>query len=235
MTLIAGFIKDGCPILTGDLLLSTQDNTTREIFLPTTGIISKEYLSKAKYKPCGLCQKVNLLSSNLAVAWAGSMDRAREFMRRVIEARLQTRPSYAALQEIFNQTNGTGDDQIAIIGIYRDGKEMRTFSFNASPVSSTGAFEYFRAEGSGANTLVDIINHGGERITSGNPNNLERAVGTAITLDAKLLSEEILTRKPLEKAFGAGYEILHPLGQGFSKFNDLTYGDYKRFCTGLVT
>ena len=222
MTIIAGFSKDGCPILIGDILLSTEDDSEIEIVLPTIGRISKDYLSNAKRKPVGLCQKINLLSPKLAIAWAGSMNHAKSFMQKVFENGLNTKPSYEGLQEAFNRIKE--NEKIAIIGIYRDGKEIRMFDFNARPVNfPEGEFRYFRARGSGYEALVAIVGTYRENITSGQPNKLDRGIATAVNFNMSLLSQEIITRVPLEKAYGAGYEILHPLGNGLSKFNDLTY------------
>ncbi|MFQ5685737.1 MAG: pentapeptide repeat-containing protein [Candidatus Scalindua sp.] len=81
MTLIAGFSKDGCPMLMGDLLLSAQDDPATMIVLPTIGNISKKHLTKGKYRPSSHCQKVNLLSTKLAIAWSGDCICASDFIQ----------------------------------------------------------------------------------------------------------------------------------------------------------
>jgi len=222
MTLIAGFSKDGCPILMGDLLLSARDNSDTEIVFPTIGKISNKHLSRGKYRPISFCQKVNLLSPKLAVAWTGTKNHAISFMQEVIDTNLHNTPSRDSLREVFNRIGGQGN--ISIIGIYRDGKEICIFDFNVQSIDPpVPNFEWFKAAGSGYNTLLDIAYKLEYDVTSGQLNKLEKGISTAVVLSTALLSQEIKTALSLQNLFGAGYEILHPLGTDLVKFCDLTY------------
>ena len=223
MTLIAGFFKDECPILMGDLLVSAPDNSDTEIVFPTIGKISNKHLSNGKYRPTRLCQKVNLLSPKLAIAWAGTKIYAGCFMREIIAANLHNNPTRDSLREVFNRIGGQG--RIFIIGVYRNGKEMCIFDFNARPIDPpVPGFGWFKAEGSGYGTLLGVVsNLGSSVITSGQPNKLDSGISTAVLISTELISQEIQTALPLQNLFGAGYEILHPLGSDLVKFCDLTY------------
>ena len=219
MTLITGFFKDGCPILMGDLLLSAQDNPNTEIVLPTIGNISKKHLSKGEYRPTSLCQKINLLSPKLAIAWSGNCIYASDFIQGIIDENLHDKPSRDSLRGIYNRISGHGD--LSVISIFRDGKEMCIFDLGAYTVKPPDqGFKWFKAAGSGYKTFLDIVPSLVEtRVTSGQPNKLDRGISTAVFLSTELLSQEILASLPLQNLFGAGYEILHPL----AKFCDLTY------------
>lgn len=73
MTLIAGFFRDGYPIVMGDMLVSDTDASDIEFVFPTVGKISRSALSNGKYSPSSLCQKVILVSPKLAIGWAGTV------------------------------------------------------------------------------------------------------------------------------------------------------------------
>lgn len=223
MTLIAGFFKDECPILMGDLLLSDCDNSDTEIVFPTIGKISNKHLSNGEHRPTSFCQKVNLLSSKLAIAWAGTKSYAKNFMQEVMSANLHSNPSRDALHDVFNRRGYQG--KISIIGMYRDGKEMCLFDFDARSIDPpVPDFRWFKAVGSGYDTLLNVApNLKNSVITSGQPNKLEKGISIAIHLMTELLSREIQTALPLHNLFGAGYEIVHPLRNSLAKFCGLTY------------
>ena len=222
MTLIAGFFKDGCPILIGDILLSNTDKSNKELVFPSIGKISNEHLSKGEYKPTSFCQKVNLLSPRLAIAWAGREYYAKSFMQEVISANLHNNPSQSSLGEIFDRI---GKGKISVIGLYRNEKEMRLFDFDAISIDPpVPNFEWFKAKGSGYSLISNIAQNLGNRVIfSGQPNKLHIGISVAAQIIMGLLSKEILTFLPLQNMFGAGYEILHPLGEGLAKFSGLTY------------
>lgn len=221
MTLIAGFLKDGCPILMGDLLLSARDDSDTEIIFPTIGKISNKHLSNGEYRPISFCQKVNLLSPKLAVAWTGVKLHAENFMREVIATNIHNNPSRDSLRNVFNKIGGQGN--ISIIGIYRNGKEMCIFDFDAQSIKPIPGFEWLRVAGSGHQAFSDASCKLESAVTSGQLNKLEKGISTAINLSTTLLSKEILTFLSLQNLFGAGYEILHPLGGDLAKFCGLTY------------
>lgn len=224
MTLIAGFSKDvpnECPILMGDLLISSTDHSDKEIVFPTIGKISNKYLSNGIYRPTAFCQKVNLLSPKLAVACAGGKAEAKRFMLEVMNANLHNNPTRDSLREVFNSIDGS----LSIIGIYRNGKEMCLFDFKALQVNPPpSGFGWFKAEGSGYDMLLDVVpslEH--SVIRSGQPNKLEKGISVAVHLSGSLLSLEIQTAMTLRNLYGGGYEIVHPLGSDLVKFCDLTY------------
>lgn len=226
MTLIAGFFKDECPILMGDLLISDDDKSDKEFVFPTVGRVSKSHLSNGEYSPSKLSQKVILVSPKLAISWAGTMAYATSFIKKIVETNLHINPSYELLSDVYNDIDGQGN--ISIIGLYRDGKEMRIFDFNSRSVDSphTG-FKYFKAAGTGYGALLDLVPKLEMEVTSGNLNKLERGIATSITITAALLSTEILTFLSLKNLFGAGYELVHPLRSDLVKFKDFTYVFWK--------
>jgi hypothetical protein len=222
MTLIAGFFKDACPILMGDLLISDTDKMDKEFVFPTVGRVSKSDLSNGEYSPSKLSQKVILVSPKLAISWAGTKVNAISFIEKIIEANLHNNPSYESLLNVYNDI----DDQsnISIIGLYRDGKEMRIFDFNSWPVDPPNPeFKYFKAAGSGYGTLLDLVPTVSMDVTSGKPNKLERGISNSLLLITSLLSKEIIDPSSLQELFGVGYEIVHPIGSDLSKFENITY------------
>ena len=222
MTLIAGYFKDGCHILMGDLLVSDENQADKEFVFPTVGKISKRELLNGNFSPSHLCQKVILTSPKLAISWANKKIYAKSFVKSIIDANVHNNPSYEALLDIYNEIVGQGN--MSIIGLYRDGAEMRIFDFESWPVDPPDpGYRYFKAAGSGYGTLLGVIPELHEEITSGSVNNLEKGIATAVHLSTALLSQEIISQLSLRDLFGVGYEILHPLGSGLAKFNNLTY------------
>jgi hypothetical protein len=223
MTLIAGLSRNGCPILMGDLLVSSDTIANDdEFFLPTLGKISLKHLSKGVYRPTSFCQKVNLLSSQLVIAWAGSRIYAKTFMKEIIDSSLHHNPTLDSITKVYNDIDC--QDQLNIIGLYRNGVEMCMFDFNSCPIDPPDAsFECFKMAGSGYSGLVDVTHLLARTVTSGTPNRLEQGVFTSLILITALLSREFYTDSIFQDIYGAGYEILHPMGSGLEKFKNLTY------------
>lgn len=223
MTMIAGFfLKNGCPILMGDVLVSDNDKSDREFVFPTVGKVSKSDLSNGEYSPSDLCQKVILVSPKLAISWAGTKYYAGCFINDIIKSNCHNNPSYELLLDIYNEKDGYGD--ISAICLYRNGTEMRIFDFNSLPVYCPNPeFDYFSAAGSGYLKLLDIIDNIEMETTSGRPNKFEMGIGTSMVLSTSLLSQEIINPLSLRELFGVGYEVVHPLKAELSKFTDLTY------------
>lgn len=223
MTLIAGFLTSGCPILMGDLLISSNDKLEKELVFPTVGKISNKDLSNTEYRPTEFCQKINILSRQLAIAWAGRKIDALTFIQEVGRANLHKDPSREALLKLFHEIDG-GRGKFSIIGILRNKGKLCLFAFNAqSPDISDLDFQYLKVEGTGYNTFSEIISISESDITSGQPNNLEKAISKGIGLSSELLAKEISTPLSLQNLFGVGYEVLHPLKDDLVKFHELTY------------
>jgi hypothetical protein len=76
VTLIAGFNVRNRPLIIGDLMLSTDaDHFSEPLSLPCKNVNS--LLGPAsKQRIAGLVQKVNILSDQLAIAWAGPFNQA---------------------------------------------------------------------------------------------------------------------------------------------------------------
>lgn len=156
MTLIAGYFRDGCPILMGDLLVSDEDQSDKEFVFPTVGKVSKRDLYSGSFSPSHLCQKVILTSPKLAISWANKKIYAKSFVKSIIDANVHNNPSYEALLDIYNEIGGQGN--MSIIGLYRNGSEMRIFDFESWPVDFPDpGFRYFKAAGSGYGTLLGMI------------------------------------------------------------------------------
>ncbi len=222
MTLIAGFFDGRCPIIMGDLLVSDTDKSDKIFVFPTVGKVTKKNLSKGKYSPSRLCQKVILVSPKLAICYANKIIYANCFINEIIKANAHNNPSYELLLDIYNDIGGQGN--LSIIGLYRDGIEMRIFDFESWPVDFPNSeFNYFKAAGSGYGTLLDTAPKLKMKITSGKPSKLEKGIAISLQIITSLLSKEIIDPLSLMELFGVGYEIVHPLGSDLSKFEDLTY------------
>ncbi len=77
MTVIFSFKYQNLPFLAGDLLLSGMSSST-ELNVPTIGEVEQIFPDGSRFVPLRLGQKVNLISDNLAVAWAGDLGSAQK-------------------------------------------------------------------------------------------------------------------------------------------------------------
>ena len=221
MTLIAGFMREGCPILMGDILISNRLEFAKDLTIPTIGRVSSDDLKNGIYQPTAFSQKINLLSPQLALAWSGNLLEAKNFMTQVIGANLHNNPSREAIIEIFNDS---APDDLYVIGLLRDGKNLTLFDINCEKVDlQDSRFSWFKAGGTGYHRLTNTISEINSKLTSGTLNKLENGISAALQISTSLLSLELQTGTTLHELFGAGYEILYPLGSGLSKFTDLTY------------
>lgn len=228
MTLIAGFFRNGYPILMGDILASGTDTSTMELVFPTVGKVSRSALSNGKYSPSSLCQKVILVSPSLAIGWAGTKFYAQCFIKDLIEANCHKNPSQQSLSNIFDYQDKYGD--LRAICLYRDGTKLGIRGFNSLPVyCQDEKFTYFSAAGTGYSRLSDIVEKMDLTRIFGNhnPTELEMGINVAWYISAALLSQEIIDSSSLRQLFGVGYEVVHPLGSELSKFDDVTYFFWK--------
>jgi len=80
MTLIAGYIINSCPVLLGDVLLSSPLSGGPSISLPSWHKDSK-HPGENDLRIVGMVQKVNIISDQVCFAWAGSHIQAKMFSR----------------------------------------------------------------------------------------------------------------------------------------------------------
>jgi hypothetical protein len=221
MTLIAGFRRNECPILMGDILISNNTESSTMLTFPTVGKISPDSLKNGIYRPSEFNQKVNLLSPHLALAWSGNLLEAKEFMAQIVGAGFHNDPSRERIIEIYNDL---APEDLSIIGLSYDAENITLFEKNSVKVNvHDSSFDWFQAGGTGYKRLLDAIPKKHSQHVKGSPNKLEYGIYTAISFTTHLLSLELYTGITLYELFGAGYEILHPYRNGLAKFTDLTY------------
>lgn len=226
MTLISTFQLNGCPVLIGDLMLSGQISDTNNFVFPTKQVLNKPPQICYGNDLVGLCQKANLLSPRLAIAWAGSREEAINFYSQVIGAGIERNPSLASLTEIYNDLDNP--NALSLIGMLKNDNGTQTFWMNSKEISiSNSPFQKIVVAGSGKEDFESLLTYSTALISNGTPNILENAIGNTIGVFSGLLASEISTSKPLTNLYGGGYEIIHPLGDHFEKFSDLTYVFWK--------
>src|ERR1700685_3391414 len=77
MTVIATFSVGGWPILLGDILLSGPRND--EVSVPSIHLPNKIDFAGKAASVSGICQKLEIVSDQLCVGWAGRAIEARSF------------------------------------------------------------------------------------------------------------------------------------------------------------
>ncbi|GEM_PF-4533345 len=228
MTLIAGFKKEKCTVLFGDILLSSP-SPNPELILPTVGKISKKDISSVKYKPSSLCQKINLLGHQLAIAFSGDAFDAHFLLNAIIKDKLHekisrypTRDVCNAIMELYEAINN--HKKLSIIGMCKDGKQTAIFGrqFRSIEKKFDPSFDFFAVAGSGFDKFSEFVLPNLPSVPPG-ANDDMYVILLALGFTTTLLAEELHTRDTLQNLFGAGYEIIHPLGRGFAKLDTVTY------------
>ena len=131
---------------------------------------------------------------------------------------------------IINEIYGDLDNskELSIIGmLWNDSGIKQFWMTNDGVTHAHPVVQNLVVSGSGQDEFIDFVDNFDFAVTSGAPNDLEIALGFTIGNTTNLLKFEVATSKPLHDFFGAGYEIIHPLGDHFEKFSDLTYVFWK--------
>jgi hypothetical protein len=232
MTLIAGMVTaNNLPMLFGDIVVSAPGG--REVQVPTIGHRLPNATDDG-YQPAGLVQKVVLIASNCALAWAGSLVSARFTVRQLRHLSRIGQLTFANIEAHFREHSADLQD-LRVIGFLTElvGEHARHHPFcwgvekKVIPgadiwISGTGA-NHFEADESGEwQGLVESTIRG--MLQSLSPERKAEGGIVALQLQGALLGIEMTSGATLDHLYGGGYEVAAQVGEGvYSKFQDAVY------------
>lgn len=225
MTVIASYDIYGCKVLLADTLITSEQRNEYELVLPTLGERSSIIADGHAYI-AGNLQKIQILSDYCAVAYAGNVSLAHQFITALSEI-LKIRP--LLISDIENTYEDIdGDNELAIIYLYNiGGEEIISGGLNCKSALSDVLGEVIY-RGSGEEAITDYIKWLDNNTYRHQPSDDElvaHSVCVAIQQIAQLKLAEISsssTPESIKDRFGSGYEIVSFYGGKFNKI-DLTY------------
>jgi hypothetical protein len=206
VTLIAQLSINGAPLFIGDVLLSSDTRTALKVNLPLVGNINEVLAGRAQPFQVGLCQKVNILSGSLAVAWSGSRIEAERALGAL--SRLSSRPNLnlddiggelTAIQEQIPRLQLVG----TLLGEARGSmRAAHCFSLGAPGVNVPNIGLCFAA-GTGRDFFLNLLGKS-NWTNSGTGNEFQ----VAHALLGALTNEEYRTGSTILNKWGGGFEAV---------------------------
>jgi hypothetical protein len=231
MSLIAYTSNHGFPFIVGDLLISSNQNSS---FVPPTSADNVNSLISfaGDFSPNRLSQKIYILKNNLCVALAGDVEKMKEFLRE-----LKIRCSYYEemkkehIQKLIADYGEVSDVEILIVLVSRTGKKTRyidRFFYGNWNGIQNKSFEKAFATGSGSEDFLKEIKYSNKvngKLDDNklNVNNPYYALSSTLCLIVKFLGIERYSLNTIKKYWGAGFEAIYYDGDTFRKLDDITY------------
>jgi hypothetical protein len=225
MTVVARLAINAYPMLIGDLLLSIEDPLALPSPLPTAEDLSALFPVGSACVPCGLRQKVAVVSDNLVVGWSGALSTAGRViadLKRKSQSRLFTSET---LTKHFDGLSPSVWDEIGLVAILEETKDRVFYWGRKSRELDTNLFGQVGLLGSGSDTVgkmllcIPRLPVGLDRTLEGP----EQALGFCLQMTGNLMQLEIATRKSLADFYGGGYEIATCMDDKYRKVDDITY------------
>jgi len=236
VTLIAAFAVNKVPIIIGDVLVSATRPTDKSIPLPGSGQPSHNFAGD--FQAVGLTQKVNVISDNLIVAWAGPKIVASTFVRELKRAMLSiSSPSWEYVNRVIEKLK---KEELSIrlaknfsfVLLYRDHKHVLIDGHNMRMEKVEG-FESLLVAGSGSEAFIHLLKSVGGSSNGEMPEWVKTA-HTVISLTTNLWSLDITSQINIYHGFGGGYEIGTRIGDGLGKVGDILLAAVEVDATGWV-
>ncbi|MEG4574066.1 hypothetical protein QUA56_15425 [Microcoleus sp. N3A4] len=229
MTLIAAFYINNHPVLIGDVLISCPD-PSQLINIPTHENLKISPPEDLWRGVSGLRQKVNIISSNLMVAWCGDWCAAHTLLKELkarSDAENFTRNSLNFFFESDEIRDWMGKAEVCFIGYIMDDDGIKEFkhSFNGAKINEIKIPTYGNTfiAGSGSNDLIHRLETTVPRQPSipKKTSEYDDAVLASISICGALLVTDF---KNILSSYGGSFEIATLNKQGmFEKVNDITY------------
>lgn len=221
MTVIASYNHFGCGLVIGDILITARATTGKrapETYLPTLGDVSK--FDNPVPRILNPAQKVCIITDYCAIAWAGRLTCAKNFVARLARISQRIRITERIIAKALKKYAG---NEVKVVGaIYEDGR-LHTFGVECEKLICPTLGEIYTA-GSGASIIHDYVRIVKELRLSLPPADEigARGVSLALTQVAHLLNAEFRkgsTADSIQEFFGGGYEIAAFYN---GKFNKIT-------------
>lgn len=221
MTVIASYNHFGCGLVIGDILITARAKTGKrrpQTYLPTLGNVSK--FSCRVPRILSPQQKVCIITEYCAIAWAGELRCAREFVARLARISRRIRITETIIVRLLKKYPS---NKVKVVGAIYEHGLLQTFGLECEKLSCPTLGDIYAA-GSGAQIIHDYVRTVKELNLSPPPEDeiAARGVSLALTQVAHLLNAEFRkghAADSIQDFFGGGYEIAAFYG---GKFNKIT-------------
>lgn len=224
MTVIASYDIYGCKVLLADTLITSQERDKTELVLPTLGKTSSTIADDAYI--IGNLQKIQVLSDYCAIAYAGKVSLAYQFITALSDILKERKLLISDIENTYKDIDK--NNELAIIYLYNTGDEkIVSGGLNCKNAVSDLLGEVIY-RGSGEQAITDYIDWLDSNTNRHQPFDDElvvHSVCVAIQQIAHLKRAEISslnTPESIKDCFGSGYEIVSFYDGKFNKI-DLTY------------
>ena len=223
MTAILGFSYLRLPVLIGDIMVSQNSQfAPKSIYVPSTGNISIPSDVRHQYRICDLVQKVTIVDKNLAIAWTGDLEYAKNLLTTIQDANNISPFDYKTLTTYLNnESPSLKRRDISIIGLIKDGESWRLFAHNIQ--CEEGDFSLYFEGGSGGKVLADELNNIQPSSLLSNATLLQNIIALGASLSATLITNEIHNHTSLKNLYGGAYEVLSINENGCTKLDNILY------------
>jgi hypothetical protein len=148
------FNETNYPVMVGDILLSTEYYRPTDFSVPTHDS-SLAFPPEFRIVPCGLRQKLVLISDDLVVGWAGEAYPASQLIKTLQERNLQEPFTCDSLKTYLNSLDPTVWQNVELAGFIKEPNRLEWFDINAKHLT-TGIGEVALL-GTGAESIKSVF------------------------------------------------------------------------------
>jgi hypothetical protein len=219
MTLIAGYIKNSCPVLLGDVILSSPNGKGPSISTPAWH--RAEEAQEEPLQIVNMVQKVNIIHDHACFAWAGSYVQARVFataLRAHLEANDLDDLKMIEFFKTFDKEDY--DDLDCIIYTVHDGL-LKRYHRNACDYELDGLM--VQTGGTGQAHFIKSVEHFFHPSADENDTREVTVVAPGLSYIASAFGEQLLTGEGMQEGWGGAFELAYYANGKFRKLDDVLY------------
>lgn len=225
MTVILGFKVDALPVLVGDIVISGWEQPGIATIIPTVGISHAVFPEGSGYTITNLKQKVNIISDNLMIAWAGSYAAAKYVISELKRLSEHQEISQDLIHHFFTEevSQNIGQQEVAFIGCISNSDHFTFFDYSYGvEIEKINHSRYGEVmiSGVGKDDVQEILQDIERQSARDDLSRFHNAVIATLTLCGYLMARD---KRSLRNFFGGGYEIATFSENKFSKVDDYSF------------
>lgn len=225
MTAILGFSYLRLPVLIGDVMVSQKSKfAPKSTYVPSTGNIAIPSDVRYQYRICDLVQKVSIVGKNLAIAYTGDFDSARNLLTVIQDANNISPFDYKTLTTYLdNESPSLTAGKFSIIVLIKDGESWRLFARNIQQCEEGNFSPYFEGGTGGKDLAAQLNNLPSSPCLSNDATPLQNIMALGASLSGTLITHEIHHPTSLKNVYGGAYEVLSINENGCTKLDNILY------------
>lgn len=209
----------------GDLLISGPERTDAVPSIPSAGAVTNVFPLGSGFSIRGLKQKIHILSSDCAIAWAGTEIYAKAAMKDLRKLANSNGLNLATIQKYFSENRNDIDDHVQFLGWIREPHGIIKFNYPPLSPENYQSFNDVCTVGTGSTHFRELIPN-----LPANPARstiartpMRTAVFSSVYAVGEMMLTEVVMQNNLIEYFGGGWEVAIHDGQRFQKIGDVTF------------